>query len=490
MALPANASPINTSDTISDTIKTTEGYFTDGDTSLEGVNVFTGSSNSSMDKYYFNVVQTHTSHSTAATQFSVTFGHVAGSGSDQFGDSTDNNRTIMGATKAIYGQLSNILQHENEISGGFKISQQGSAGAVSTNVRDDYVYALIGKRARFKDRMNKKNWTLMLSGSDSYQQGVTLHLTDDSKTEPGVSTPGGIRYNIVSGSDGTPYTSSAYKTYGWFYPERGIMLFSGPELSASMPGRPYFHASESLANVTASFGLDTISSSFTDGPNLAEHVSAGDVVQFVSSSGITTSPVRVLSVTSSIGTGWGGDGESHLTASAIIGAELGAGMGVAGTDSTGSLRVGVPTTHITASFVNSHFGPLNAAMSTSLADGFAPNLYAGANSNPMNALRFVNCMTLVTESVALRMRSEEDKTEENYFCRIRAEEYNFSNNPTFVSGSKNKISNTGMFGNPTTFITGIGLYNSAGQLLAIAELSKPMLKDFATEATIKVRLTY
>ena len=28
--------------------------------------------------------------------------------------------------------------------------------------------------------------------------------------------------------------------FGWFYPEMGIMLFSGAELSASIPGAPHF----------------------------------------------------------------------------------------------------------------------------------------------------------------------------------------------------------------------------------------------------------
>ena len=65
-----------------------------------------------------------------------------------------------------------------------------------------------------------------------------------------------------------------------------------------------------------------------------------------------------------------------------------------------------------------------------------------------------------------------------------------SSNPTFVSGSKRKLLNKGMMGNPTTFITGVGLYNSAGQLLAIAKLSSPLKKNFASEATIKVKLTY
>ena len=36
----------------------------------------------------------------------------------------------------------------------------------------------------------------------------------------------------------------------------------------------------------------------------------------------------------------------------------------------------------------------------------------------------------------------------------------------------------------------LGLYNSSGQLLAIAKLSSPLKKNFASEATIKVKLTY
>ena len=69
-------------------------------------------------------------------------------------------------------------------------------------------------------------------------------------------------------------------------------------------------------------------------------------------------------------------------------------------------------------------------------------------------------------------------------------DYNFTANSTFVSGGLNKLRHINMMGNPTTFITGIGLYNSAGQLLAIASLSKPLIKNFASEATIKVKLTY
>ena len=55
---------------------------------------------------------------------------------------------------------------------------------------------------------------------------------------------------------------------------------------------------------------------------------------------------------------------------------------------------------------------------------------------------------------------------------------------------KNKIRNITMHGNPQTFVTGVGLYNDNGQLLATARLSSPLKKNFASEATIKVKLTY
>ena len=43
---------------------------------------------------------------------------------------------------------------------------------------------------------------------------------------------------------------------------------------------------------------------------------------------------------------------------------------------------------------------------------------------------------------------------------------NFSNNPTFVSGSLNELRHTSMKGNPTTFITQVQLFNSSGDVVA------------------------
>ena len=90
----------------------------------------------------------------------------------------------------------------------------------------------------------------------------------------------------------------------------------------------------------------------------------------------------------------------------------------------------------------------------------------------------------------MRFRDEEDQVIAQYFCRVHSGQGNFSNNPTFVSGSLNELRNKKMKGNPQTFITGVQLYNDAGHVVAVANLSTPLKKNFSTEATIKVKLTY
>jgi len=47
-----------------------------------------------------------------------------------------------------------------------------------------------------------------------------------------------------------------------------------------------------------------------------------------------------------------------------------------------------------------------------------------------------------------------------------------------------------MRGNPNVFITGMGLHDANGVLLAVAKLSTPVSKNFGTQQTIKVNLTY
>ena len=87
-------------------------------------------------------------------------------------------------------------------------------------------------------------------------------------------------------------------------------------------------------------------------------------------------------------------------------------------------------------------------------------------------------------------RNEEEIKSTFYFVRAKNAEYNFSNNPTYVSGSEGKISQTTFIGDPKTYITSVGLYNNDNELLAIAKLSKPILKSFSNEILVKVKLDF
>ena len=69
-------------------------------------------------------------------------------------------------------------------------------------------------------------------------------------------------------------------------------------------------------------------------------------------------------------------------------------------------------------------------------------------------------------------------------------DYNYSNNPSFVSGSVGDLAFTTFINNPQTFITTVGMYNDRRELLAVAKLSKPILKSFTREVLIKVKLDF
>ena len=93
-------------------------------------------------------------------------------------------------------------------------------------------------------------------------------------------------------------------------------------------------------------------------------------------------------------------------------------------------------------------------------------------------------------NITHQFRSEEKITTNAYFCRARAEEFNYSNNPTFTSGSNGTFRFSTMKDDPRVYITTVGLYDDANQLLAVAKLSKPQLKSFAKELLVKVKLDY
>ena len=195
---------------------------------------FTGSvQNSNTGKYYNDV---HiTSDQDSDVQFSVTYGHRLGSGSE--GSSTTGTTN---PTKGIYSQLRQVLLPAGSTRFNF-------SGGGTTDYYSDDVFAVVAVRARYRERMDPGNWELHLQ-SGSGANSDTLRLIDDSGANINPELGNAKReFNIVSGSVAngvhTDATTTAAATvsgsYGLFYPESGMIvlnpnaLASGTGLSAN-----------------------------------------------------------------------------------------------------------------------------------------------------------------------------------------------------------------------------------------------------------------
>ena len=90
----------------------------------------------------------------------------------------------------------------------------------------------------------------------------------------------------------------------------------------------------------------------------------------------------------------------------------------------------------------------------------------------------------------LQARSSEQVKSTYYFVRMKNAEYNYSNNPSFVSGSLGQLAYSTFVNDPQVYVTTVGMYNHRKELLAVAKLSKPLLKSFTREALIKIKLDF
>tara|TARA_A100001234_G_scaffold176168_1_gene157877 strand:+ start:6567 stop:7607 length:1041 start_codon:yes stop_codon:yes gene_type:complete len=102
------------------------------------------------------------------------------------------------------------------------------------------------------------------------------------------------------------------------------------------------------------------------------------------------------------------------------------------------------------------------------------------NSNLFESIKLAQTFSL---------NSEETITSDFVFVRVRNTDFNYSTNPSMISGSGEFV-HSSLINNPQTFITTVGLYNDANELLSVAKLSKPLVKDFTKEALVRVKLDF
>ncbi len=98
--------------------------------------------------------------------------------------------------------------------------------------------------------------------------------------------------------------------------------------------------------------------------------------------------------------------------------------------------------------------------------------------------------TAISGGSSFTLNSEETITSDYIFVRARNSEFNYSENPSFISGSTGEVIYDNFINSPQTYITTVGMYNDSNDLLAVAKLSRPLLKDFTKEALVRVKLDF
>jgi hypothetical protein len=115
---------------------------------------------------------------------------------------------------------------------------------------------------------------------------------------------------------------------------------------------------------------------------------------------------------------------------------------------------------------------------------------APSRSNNSDGLNPQRLFTSISGAASFSLNSEETITSDYVFVRARNSEFNYSENPTFISGSTGEVIYDNFINAPQVYVTTVGLYNDSNNLLAVAKMSRPLLKDFTKEALIRVKLDF
>ena len=108
------------------------------------------------------------------------------------------------------------------------------------------------------------------------------------------------------------------------------------------------------------------------------------------------------------------------------------------------------------------------------------------SADPSNLGLFYDMLELGN---SFSLKSEETVSSNYVFIRVRNSEFNYSTNPSNITGS-GELRHDIMINSPQSYITTVGLYNDNNDLLGVAKLSRPLLKDFTKEALVRIKLDY
>jgi hypothetical protein len=130
------------------------------------------------------------------------------------------------------------------------------------------------------------------------------------------------------------------------------------------------------------------------------------------------------------------------------------------------------------------------ALEQSAANGGLGMTTLNDGASVANGFNNQSLFNIIKLGDSFELNSQENVTSDYVFIRPQNAEFNYTTNPSFISGSTGEVIYSTFINNPQTFITTVGLYNDANELLAVAKLSRPLVKDFTKEALIRVKLDF
>ena len=235
-------------DIVNDTAKLTTSTWTGNTNALTAV--FTSStqavlhSPSSSGAHYINVFDKNPqSDTTAEVQYSIAYGHKAGSGSEHFTHAVGSYGKS--PSRNIYSQYRQLVYGTETQNFNF------------TDFTPDDIYVINVNRSRYKHNLKPGSLNLTLASGSSVANTV-VHLTDDSITTTGsaVITNAGRQFNLVSGSNGVRFGNTVQVTnsgsYGFFYPDAGFIILNAAALAQKFKTAAYAGLQRGVSSNTQS----------------------------------------------------------------------------------------------------------------------------------------------------------------------------------------------------------------------------------------------
>ena len=123
------------------------------------------------------------------------------------------------------------------------------------------------------------------------------------------------------------------------------------------------------------------------------------------------------------------------------------------------------------------------------AGGIVTSFNTTANTVAASSANNNLIYAIINSGSNFQLNSQETISSDYVFVRFKNADYNYTTNPSFITGSGELIYSN-FINSPQTYPTTVGLYNDNNELLAVAKMSKPLTKDFTKEALIRVKLDW